>query len=75
MLLNDLYKLYTWADANTMKFDAKFKILRYGNEQEIKTSIYKSYDDSNDSKEQVRDLGILMSSTASHYNSHVRNAV
>ena len=50
-----------------MKVNAKkFELLRYGKEQEIKSAkTYKSYDDSNiDDKEQVRDLGIMMSNTA-----------
>ena len=67
MLQNDLHKLYKWADISNMKFNAnKFELLRYGKEQEIKSStIYKSYDDSNiDDKEQVRDLGIMMSNTS-----------
>ena len=48
MLQNDLHKLYKWADANNMKFNAnKFKLLRYGKEQEIKSAkTYKSFDDS-----------------------------
>ena len=38
MLQNDLHKLYKWADANNMKFNAhKFELLRYGKEQEIKS--------------------------------------
>ena len=47
------------ADKNNMKFNAnKFKLLRYGKEQEIKSATtYTLYDDSNiDDKEQVRDL-------------------
>ena len=50
-----------------MKFNANtFELLRYGKEQEIKsTTTYKSNDDSNiDNKEQVRDLGIMMSNPA-----------
>ena len=49
-----------------MKFDAKkIELLRFGREQEIKSAtIYRSFDDSNiDSKEEVRDLGIMMSNT------------
>ena len=54
----------------------KFELLRYGKEQEIKSATtYKSYDDSNiDDKEQVRDLGIMMSNTAT-FTLHIRNIV
>ena len=43
MLQNDLHTLYKWADTNNMKFNAnKFELLRYGKEQEIKsTTTYK----------------------------------
>ena len=67
MLQNDLHRLYKWADTNNVKFNAnKFELLRYGKEQEIKSAAtYKLYDDSNiDDKEQVRDLCIMMSNTA-----------
>ena len=77
MLQNDLHKLYTGADTNNMKFNAnKFELLRYGKEQEIKSATtYISYDDSNiDNKEQVRDLGIMMSNTAT-FTHHIRNIV
>ena len=60
-----------------MKFNAnKFELLRYGEEQEIKSATtYKSYDDSNiDDKEQVRDLGIMMSHTAT-FTLHIREIV
>ena len=43
-----------------------FELLLFGKEQEIKSATtYNSYDDSNiEDKEQVRDLGIMMSNTA-----------
>ena len=77
MLQNNLHKLYKWADTNNMKFNAnKFELLRYGKEQETKSATtYKSYDDSNiDNKEQVRDLGIMLSNTAT-FTLHIRNIV
>ena len=55
----------------------KFKLLRYRKQQEKKSATtYKSYDDSNiiDDKEQVRDLGIMMSNTAT-FTIHIRNVV
>ena len=52
----------------------KFQLLRYGKEEKIKSATTcKSYDDSKiDDKEQVRDLGIMMSNTAS-FTLHIRN--
>ena len=69
MLQNDLHKLYKWADANKMKFNAnKFELLQYGKEQEIKSATtYKSYNDSNiGNKEHDRDLRIMMSNSHFH---------
>ena len=77
MLQNDLHKLYKLADTNNMKFnDNKLELLRYGKEHDIKpATTYKSYDDSNiDDKEQVRDLGIMMSNTAT-FTLDIRNIV
>ena len=74
MLQNDLHKLYNW-DINNMKFNEnKIEILWYGKQQEIKsTTTYKSFDDWNiDDKEQVIDLGIMMSNTAT-FTLHIRN--
>ena len=77
MLQNDLHKLYKWADTNNMKLNAnKFELRQYGKEQEIKSATtYKSYGDSSiDDKEQVRDLGIMMSNTTA-FTLHIRNIV
>ena len=76
MQQKDLYNLYKWSDTN-IKFNAnKFELLRYGKEQEIKSApSYKPYDHSNiDNKEQVRDLGIMMSNTAT-FTLHIINIV
>ena len=61
----------------TLEIDKKIhhrELLRYVEEQEIKSATtYKSYDNSYiDDKEQVRDLGIMMSSTAT-FTLHNRN--
>ena len=68
MLQNYLHKLYKWIDTNIMKLNAyKFELLRYGKEQEIiSATTYKSYDLNIDDKEQVRDLGIMMSNSHFH---------
>ena len=74
---NYFHKLYKLADIITMEFNAnKFELLRYGKEQKIKSATaYKSYDDSNiDDKEQVRDLGIMMSKITTS-TVHIRNIV
>ena len=53
-----------------------FELLRFGKDQEIKfPTTYKSYDDSNiDDKEQVRDVDIMVSNTAT-FTLRIRNKV
>ena len=64
LLQNDLERIYKWtADDNNMKLnDVKFELLRYGKNQEIKTQT--SYTSPSsveiESKDVVKDLGILM---------------
>ena len=63
LLQNDLEKIYKWTDDNNMKLnDVKFELLRYGKNQEIKTQT--SYTSPSgveiESKDVVKDLGILM---------------
>ena len=56
--------MYKLADTNSMKFNAnKIELVRYGKKQEIiSVTTYKSYNYSKiDDKEEVRDLGIMMS--------------
>ena len=77
MLQNYLHKLYKLGDTNNMKFNAnKFEFLRYGKEQGIKSATtYKSYDNSDiDDKEQIRDLGTMISNTAT-FTLHIKYTV
>ena len=59
-----------------LKFNSRTSHSNTGKEQEIKyATTYKSYDDSDiDDKEQVRDVGIMMSNTAT-FTLHIRNIV
>ena len=60
-----------------MKFNANnIELLRYGKEQGIKSATtYKSYYDSNiDDKEQISDLCIMMSNSAT-FTLHIRKTV
>ena len=72
-----LHKLHKWTDTKNLKVNAnKFELFRYGKEQEIKSATTnKSYDHSNiDDKEQIRDLCIMISNTAT-FTLHIRNLV
>ena len=75
-----IFYFLNWTESTLTKYFNKvqymFELLRYGKEQEIKSApTYKSDDNSNiDDKEQVRDLGIMMSNTAT-VTLHIRNIV
>ena len=70
----DLEKLCKWQEMNNMQFNgSKFELLRYGTNQLVKqTTNYFTphYEDIIDEKEELRDLGIIMSSDCS-FSSHV----
>ena len=70
---DDLNTIYNWQQENNMLFNGnKFELLRYGTNEEIKEStIYLTpeYEDVIEVKENLRDLGIIMSddATFSHH--------
>ena len=70
----DLEKLYNWQEQNNMQFNgSKFELLRYGSNQLVKgnTAYFTPYyEDIIGEKENLRDLGIIMSSDCS-FSSHV----
>ena len=67
-------KLYNWQEQNNMEFNgSKFELLRYGSNQLVKentTYFTPHYEDIIGEKENLRDLGIIMSSDCS-FSSHV----
>ncbi len=63
----DLNEIYKWQKVNNMEFNsAKFELLRYGNNTEIKnTTHYKSpQNDTIQAKCKTRDLGIMVNNSA-----------
>lgn len=76
ILQNDLELVYDWAERNNMKFNIeKFECLRYGRHQEVQTcTAYHCHDVTIGVKEEVRDLGIKMSSTGL-FNRHIEESV
>ena len=76
-LQTDLHIIFDWARKNNATFNpGKFECVRYGRHAEIKNST--SYVSSNgstiDSSENVRDLGVQMSSDAT-FTVHIENIV
>ena len=74
-LQRDLDKIYEWQQKNNMIFNGKkFEMLRYGKNQEIKmnTNYFSpNYEDIIEVKENLRDLGIIMSDNAS-FKKHIQ---
>ena len=67
----DLNRLYEWQEANNMLFNGmKFEILRYGRNEDLKDYFTPNFEDIIEEKDCLRDLGILMSNTAS-FSNHV----
>ena len=70
-LQDDLNRLYEWQEANNMLFNGnKFEILRYGRNEDLKDYFTPNFEDIIEEKDCLRDLGILMSNTAS-FSNHV----
>ena len=73
----DLEQIYDWAERNNMEFNSlKFELLRYGDDDEIKTKTqyFNSIRTIIEEKHVVRDLGITMSHDAT-FTAHIGNIV
>ena len=71
----DLNKIYSWAENNNMLFNnKKFELLRYGNNEDLKTSTFYLSADNEiiEEKESLRDLGIVMNNMA-NFDDHIEN--
>ena len=77
-LQEDLEALYTWAQENNMEFNgAKFQILRFGDNDDLKNeTIYFTDNMSNviEEYETVKDLGVIMNNKAT-FTDHIEKAV
>ena len=75
-LQDDLEKLYRWQEHNNMAFNSsKFEVLRYGSNTALKEStnyLTPGCEAIIEEKENLRDLGIIMSNDAS-FSSHVEH--
>lgn len=76
-LQSDLDEVYKWADDNNMVLNSsKFELIKYG--RKCFTDVPYTYLDSNqqaiDPTDNVKDLGVIMSSTAL-FSSHVENTI
>ena len=76
-LQDDLERIYTWTNENNMKLnDVKFELLRYGPNQLIKdqTSYTSPLGKKIESKNVVKDLGVLMSNDCT-FNEQIVNII
>ena len=74
-LQTGLDKIYSWAQQNNMLFNnAKFEVLRYGNNEDIKFSTFYLSADNEiiEEKEKLRDLGIIVNNRGT-YDDHIDN--
>ena len=73
-LQGDFEASYNWQKRNNIHFNCtKFEISRYGPNEEVKQSTMyftTEFEDTIDAKEQLRDLGVIMSSDAK-FKAHV----
>ena len=71
-LQSDLNRIYDWQHKNNMPFNGeKFELLRYGTNEEIREStnyLTPKYEDIIEVKDNLRDLGIIMSEDATFSN-------
>ena len=73
----DLEKVYEWPERNNMEFNSlKFELLRYGDDDEIKTTTqnFNSIRTIIEEKHVVRDLGIIMNHDAT-FTEHIETIV
>ena len=76
-LQTDLFQIYQWSIDNNMEFNSlKFELLRYGKNKELKeeTSYVSPEWNVIEEKDQVKDLGITMSSDAT-FKAHINNII
>lgn len=76
-LQSDLNTVYLWTDMNNMELHGdKFELLRYGSDQEIQslTQYHSNTGSVIKEKDNVRDLGVIMSKDAT-FKQHIQTAV
>ena len=71
-----LFYFYSWTESTLTKYSTCFELQRFGKEQEIKSTTPTSHMmiQTSTTKEQVRDLGIMMSNTAT-FTLYIKNMI